>query len=243
MRKVFLVVGIISVFGIVLIFNISSVEAGTIGFYLGGAGGTTNGSVRTNINFSSVVGTDTLNKTRYQFENQGTGGEIMTIHSLETPEPNSPGYMAIHESYVSPNNLNNNYYSVKEKGSSGIIEAFGDESQIGKFEAAVGAGMGVTGGFLGTTTWKADNGAIGQTIVPSYGNGIFKSGGAAEYSLYYGPNVGMPGDPLHSQVCPWSDTPASEISVLSQERIDYGITQFGQWTFQGTKMFSPPIPE
>jgi len=244
MRKVFLFAGIISIFGIALISNVTIAGPASLGFYVSGAGGTTNGAVRTTINYSSTVGTDTLDKDRYIFENHGVGGETMTILTLETPKAYSGNIMATHESYVAPLAGSPSYYDVEEKASSGVTEAYADTDQVGNFQAAVGVGMGVTEGYLGTKTWT-DSGATGQTIAPSYGKGMFESGGAAEYSLQQGPgdSVGSAGDPLHSQICPWSATDPSLVYPVITQSIDFGVTQFGNWTYSGTRVFYPQTPQ
>jgi len=183
MRKVFLVTGFIGIFGGVLLLNASIGGAESMGFYLASAAGTTYGSMHTNINYSSMVGTDALNKNRYQLGNHGVGGEIMTIQSVETATPNSPDIVASQTAQVMPlANSYHSYFDMEEKAATGVIQANPGDDQVGKFQAAVGVGMGVTQGVLNSETWT-NNGATGQTIANSYGVGILESGAAAEYSL------------------------------------------------------------
>ena len=245
MRKVYLFTCFIGIFGVALLLNASIGGAESMGFYLASAAGTSYGSMHTNINYSSMVGTDALNKTRYQLENHGIGGEVMTIQAVETAAPNSPDIVASQTTQVMPlANSYHTYFDVEEKAGTGLIQANAGDDQVSKYQAAVGVGMGVTQGLLNSETWT-DNGAAGQIVGPSYGVGILESGAAAEYSLYQGEegSVGSLDDPLHQQICPWSGPGAGNVYELSTQRVDYGITQIGNWTYSATKVLYPPTPE
>ena len=246
MKKVFLLVCFIGIFGVALLLNASIGGAESMGFYLASAAGTSYGSMHTNINYSSMVGTDALNKTQYQLENHGIGGEVMTIQSVETPAPNSPHIVASQTTQVMPlANSYHNYFDVEEKAATGLIQANAGADQVGKYQAAVGVGMGVTQGVLNSETFT-NNGAIGQTIANSYGVGILESGAAAEYSLYQGEGVAGADAPLHDQICPWnanSGGTGAPLYELSTQRVDYGITQIGNWTYSATKVLYGPTPE